>query len=203
MATFHTFLKSEFSDENIEFWLVCEDFKKIRSSSRLSSRAKKIFEHYIKAEAPKEVRTVWTEDLHVVLLIDRVIDQRQHDSPSISPQINIDHVTRELIKQNVQAPTRVCFDEAQVIVYGLMERDSYPRFLRSDMYNSLLESVSQRIKVWEHLEWGTLGLQTHLWDCWSTGQDDRGVIRLRGDSGLDLGCTGHGDPQKAWISYCL
>uniref|UniRef100_A0A672M402 Regulator of G protein signaling 13 n=1 Tax=Sinocyclocheilus grahami TaxID=75366 RepID=A0A672M402_SINGR len=33
MATFHTFLKSEFSDENIEFWLVCEDFKKIRSSS--------------------------------------------------------------------------------------------------------------------------------------------------------------------------
>uniref|UniRef100_A0A672M230 Regulator of G protein signaling 13 n=1 Tax=Sinocyclocheilus grahami TaxID=75366 RepID=A0A672M230_SINGR len=115
MATFHTFLKSEFSDENIEFWLVCEDFKKIRSSSRLCSRAKKIFEHYITAEAPKE--------------------------------INIDHITRELIKQNVQAPTRVCFDEAQRIVYGLMERDSYPRFLRSDMYRSLLESVSHRIKV--------------------------------------------------------
>ncbi|KAL0200240.1 hypothetical protein M9458_003427, partial [Cirrhinus mrigala] len=60
--------------------------------------------------------------------------------------INIDHVTRELIKQNVQAPTRVCFDEAQRIVYGLMERDSYPRFLRSDIYRSLLESVSQQIK---------------------------------------------------------
>ncbi|XP_016358798.1 regulator of G-protein signaling 21-like [Sinocyclocheilus anshuiensis] len=115
MATFHTFLKSEFSDENIEFWLVCEDFKKLRSSSRLCSRAKKIFEHYITAEAPKE--------------------------------INIDHVTRELIKQNIRAPTRVCFDEAQRIVYGLMERDSYPRFLRSDMYRSLLESVSHRIKV--------------------------------------------------------
>jgi len=68
-------------------------------------------------------------------------------SPSISPQINIDHVTRDLIKQNVQAPTRVCFDEAQKIVFGLMERDSYPRFLRSDMYRSLLESVSHRIKV--------------------------------------------------------
>lgn len=115
MATFHTFLKSEFSDENIEFWLVCEDFKKTRSLSRLSSRAKKIFERYIKAEAPKE--------------------------------INIDHVTRELIKQNVHAPTKVCFDEAQRIVFGLMERDSYPRFLRSDMYRSLLESVSNGIKV--------------------------------------------------------
>ncbi len=42
-----------------------------------------------------------------------------------------------------------------------------------------------------------LGLQTHLWDCWSNGQDGRGVIRLRGDSGLDLGCTGHCDPQKS------
>lgn len=57
MATFHAFLKSEFSDENIEFWLVCEDFKKVRTSSRLTSRAKKIFELYIEAEAPKEVST--------------------------------------------------------------------------------------------------------------------------------------------------
>lgn len=116
MATFHSFLKSEFSDENIEFWLVCEDFKKIRNSSRLNSRAKKIFERYVKSEAPKE--------------------------------INIDHRTRDLIKQNVQAPTRLCFDDAQKIVYGLMEKDSYPRFLRSDIYRSLLESVSDRLKVW-------------------------------------------------------
>lgn len=113
MATFHAFLKSEFSDENIEFWLVCEDFKKIRTSSRLTSRAKKIFEIYIKSEAPKE--------------------------------INIDHRTREVIKQNVQAPTKLCFDDAQKIVYGLMERDSYPRFLRSDIYRSLLQSVSDRL----------------------------------------------------------
>ncbi|XP_051557538.1 regulator of G-protein signaling 21-like [Myxocyprinus asiaticus] len=115
MATFHSFLKSEFSDENIEFWRVCEDFKKIRCSSRLTSRAKKIFEHYVEEEAPKE--------------------------------INIDHRTRQLIKQNVQAPTKVCFDEAQKIVFGLMEKDSYPRFLRSDIYRSLLDSVSDRIKV--------------------------------------------------------
>ncbi|XP_072543084.1 regulator of G-protein signaling 13 [Salminus brasiliensis] len=114
MATFQAFLKSEFSDENIEFWLICEDYKKIRSS-RLGSRAKKIFERYIQAEAPKE--------------------------------INIDHKTREVIRQNVQAPTRLCFDEAQKIVFGLMERDSYPRFLRSDIYRTLLESVSDMIKV--------------------------------------------------------
>ncbi|XP_030630661.1 regulator of G-protein signaling 21-like [Chanos chanos] len=115
MATFQAFLKSEFSDENIEFWLICEDYKKIKSTSRMNSRAKKIFERYIQVEAPKE--------------------------------INIDHRTRELIKENVKAPTRVCFDEAQKIVYGLMEKDSYPRFLRSDIYNALLASASDLIKV--------------------------------------------------------
>ncbi|KAJ3599442.1 hypothetical protein NHX12_033405 [Muraenolepis orangiensis] len=110
LATFRTFLKSEFSDENIEFWLTCEDYKKIKSSFRMSSRAKKIYEQFIKAESPKE--------------------------------INIDHHTREQIKCSVKAPTVHCFDDAQKIVYGLMERDSYPRFLRSDFYRTLLENLT-------------------------------------------------------------
>lgn len=57
MKIFQAFLQSEFSDENIEFWAVCEDYKKIKSSFRMSSRAKKIFKRYIQAEAPREVRT--------------------------------------------------------------------------------------------------------------------------------------------------
>ncbi|RVE73653.1 hypothetical protein OJAV_G00033430 [Oryzias javanicus] len=110
LATFHNFLKSEHSDENIEFWLTCEDYKKNRSSYRMSSKAKKIYEQFIKVESPKE--------------------------------INIDYHTREQIKRNVKTPTTQCFDEAQKIVYGLMERDSYPRFLRSDIYRGLLESLA-------------------------------------------------------------
>ncbi|XP_034412254.1 regulator of G-protein signaling 13-like [Cyclopterus lumpus] len=115
MKIFQAFLKSEFSDENIEFWLVCEDYKKIKSSFRMSSRAKKIFKRYIQAEAPRE--------------------------------INIDQKTRELIRRNMKTPTTVCFDDAQRIVYGLMERDSYPRFLRSDIYQALLDSRSESVKM--------------------------------------------------------
>ncbi|XP_038574416.1 regulator of G-protein signaling 13 [Micropterus salmoides] len=115
MKIFQAFLKSEFSDENIEFWLVCEDYKKIKSSYRMSSRAKKIFKRYIQAEAARE--------------------------------INIDHKTRDLIRRNIKAPTTVCFDDAQRIVYGLMERDSYPRFLRSDIYRALLDSTSESVKM--------------------------------------------------------
>lgn len=55
IKVFQAFLKSEFSDENIEFWLVCEDYKKIRSSFRMPSRARKIFKRYIQADAAREV----------------------------------------------------------------------------------------------------------------------------------------------------
>lgn len=55
VKVFQAFLKSEFSDENIEFWLVCEDYKKISSSFRMSSRARKIFKRYIQADAAREV----------------------------------------------------------------------------------------------------------------------------------------------------
>ncbi|KAJ0059408.1 hypothetical protein NL108_016946 [Boleophthalmus pectinirostris] len=107
LKIFQAFLKSEYSDENIEFWLVCEDYKKIKSSYRMSSRARKIFKRYIQVEAPKE--------------------------------INIDQKTRETICKNIAEPLTTCFDEAQKIVFGLMEKDSYPRFLRSSLYRALIE----------------------------------------------------------------
>lgn len=62
-------------------------------------------------------------------------------------QINIDHKTRDLIRRNIKAPSTVCFDDAQRIVYGLMERDSYPRFLRSDIYRTLMDSISESVKM--------------------------------------------------------
>ncbi|XP_004079050.1 regulator of G-protein signaling 21 [Oryzias latipes] len=115
MKVFQAFLKSEFSDENLEFWLVCEQFKKMKHSFRLSSRAKKIFKSYVQAEAPRE--------------------------------INIDQKTRELIKWNMKTPSTTCFIEAQKIVFGLMEKDSYPRFLKSDLYRTLLNSTSESVKM--------------------------------------------------------
>uniref|UniRef100_A0A4W2BUD2 Regulator of G-protein signaling 16 n=1 Tax=Bos indicus x Bos taurus TaxID=30522 RepID=A0A4W2BUD2_BOBOX len=34
VAPFHAFLKTEFSEENLEFWLACEEFKKLRSKKK-------------------------------------------------------------------------------------------------------------------------------------------------------------------------
>ncbi|XP_006129200.1 regulator of G-protein signaling 2 [Pelodiscus sinensis] len=55
LAAFRAFLKSEFCEENIDFWLACEDFKKIKSPQKLTSKAKKIYSDFIEKEAPKEI----------------------------------------------------------------------------------------------------------------------------------------------------
>lgn len=56
-----------------------------------------------------------------------------------SYQINIDCVTREEISKNISHPAPNCFDRAQRLIYGLMENDCYPRFLKSEVYQTLLE----------------------------------------------------------------
>ncbi|KAM7387719.1 hypothetical protein PAMP_023939 [Pampus punctatissimus] len=54
-AVFCIFLKSEFCEENIEFWTACEDFRTLTSYKELASKANNIYEEFIKSEAPKEV----------------------------------------------------------------------------------------------------------------------------------------------------
>lgn len=62
-------------------------------------------------------------------------------------QINIDHKTREVIRSNIKVPSAVCFEDAQKMVYGLMEKDSYPRFLKSDIYRTLLDSTTEPMRM--------------------------------------------------------
>jgi regulator of G-protein signaling 3/regulator of G-protein signaling len=42
------------SEENIEFWLAVEDYRKSRQN-KLNSKAQKIFNEFIIAQSPKEV----------------------------------------------------------------------------------------------------------------------------------------------------
>lgn len=67
LAAFRAFLKSEFCEENIEFWLACEDFKKTKSPQKLSSKARKIYTDFIEKEAPKEVRGKQCSSLQHIL----------------------------------------------------------------------------------------------------------------------------------------
>nr|XP_054493968.1 regulator of G-protein signaling 5 isoform X1 [Agelaius phoeniceus] len=106
-ASFRSFLRSEFSEENAEFWVACEDYKKTKSPVKMAEKAKKIYEEFIQTEAPKEV--------------------------------NIDHFTKAVTMKNLVEPSPTSFDMAQKRIFALMEKDSLPRFLRSEFYHELIK----------------------------------------------------------------
>lgn len=53
---FREFLRTEYSEENLLFWLACEDLKKEQNKKAIEEKARMIYEDYISILSPKEVR---------------------------------------------------------------------------------------------------------------------------------------------------
>uniref|UniRef100_A0A8C1NGE6 Regulator of G protein signaling 20 n=1 Tax=Cyprinus carpio TaxID=7962 RepID=A0A8C1NGE6_CYPCA len=112
-SAFRQFLRTEFSEENMLFWLACEEFSKETNKSVIEEKARIIYEDYISILSPKEV--------------------------------SLDSRVREVINRNMLEPTSHTFDDAQLQIYTLMQRDSYPRFMNSPVYKNLLKTVSEQL----------------------------------------------------------
>ncbi|XP_065117537.1 regulator of G-protein signaling rgs-2 [Paramisgurnus dabryanus] len=110
-AHFQQFLKIEFSEENLLFWLACEELKKETNRTVVEQAVKRIYEDYVSVLSPKEV--------------------------------SLDSRVRELINKNMQEASSCTFDDAQLQIYTLMQRDSYPRYMNSSAYADLLKSLQQ------------------------------------------------------------
>ncbi|XP_013882317.1 regulator of G-protein signaling 5 [Austrofundulus limnaeus] len=54
LQAFRGFLRSEFSEENLEFWLACEDYR-VSSSNLHRTKASSIYSQFINPDAPLEV----------------------------------------------------------------------------------------------------------------------------------------------------
>ena len=54
-------------------------------------------------------------------------------------QVSLDSRVRDVVNQNMRAPTPFTFDEAQTQIYTLMHRDSYPRFINSTNYRDMAQ----------------------------------------------------------------
>lgn len=54
-AVFTSFLKSEFSQENMDFWMACEDYRRTPPSKR-AARARKIYQQYVEADTANQVK---------------------------------------------------------------------------------------------------------------------------------------------------
>ncbi|RZF44878.1 hypothetical protein LSTR_LSTR004503 [Laodelphax striatellus] len=107
---FRDFLRCEYSEENILFWLACEDLKKETNPDVVEEKARFIYEDYISILSPKEV--------------------------------SLDSRVRDQVNKNMVSPTPHTFDEAQLQIYTLMHRDSYPRFINSTAYKQLAQLTS-------------------------------------------------------------
>ncbi|KAF5406289.1 Regulator of G-protein signaling 4 [Paragonimus heterotremus] len=115
LALFKDFLSTEFSDENIEFWIACQEYKQITNPKKLAMRAQKIFEEFIAVQANREV--------------------------------NLDSKTRLQTEADLANPTIHTLDNAQKRIQALMEKDSYRRFLRSEIYLTLYAEAREVAKA--------------------------------------------------------
>ncbi|XP_060241901.1 regulator of G-protein signaling 20 isoform X1 [Meriones unguiculatus] len=109
---FREFLRTEFSEENMLFWMACEELKREANKSTIEEKARIIYEDYISILSPKEV--------------------------------SLDSRVREVINRNMVDPSQHIFDDAQLQIYTLMHRDSYPRFMNSAVYKDLLKSLAEK-----------------------------------------------------------
>lgn len=110
LELFKGFLKSEFSEENLEFWIACEEFRYTKDNN-ISIQAQKIYGDYVAFQAPKEV--------------------------------NLDSATRMTTVSNLENPSNETFLVAQHKIQALMEKDSYSRFIESELFQQILESLSK------------------------------------------------------------
>uniref|UniRef100_A0A8D0BBK6 Regulator of G protein signaling 11 n=1 Tax=Salvator merianae TaxID=96440 RepID=A0A8D0BBK6_SALMN len=72
--------------------------------------------------------------------IDEIVDSiyQQFLAPGATRWVNIDSKTMERTLEGIKTPHRYVMDDAQMHIYMLMKKDSYPRFLKSDLYKNLL-----------------------------------------------------------------
>ncbi|XP_056588114.1 regulator of G-protein signaling 11 [Triplophysa dalaica] len=63
---------------------------------------------------------------------------KQFLAPGANRWVNIDSKTMEKTVQGIKQPHRFILDDAQMHIYFLMKKDSYPRYLKSELYKNLL-----------------------------------------------------------------
>lgn len=56
-------------------------------------------------------------------------------------QVSLDSRVREVINRNLLDPNPHMYEDAQLQIYTLMHRDSFPRFLNSQVYKTFLDSM--------------------------------------------------------------
>lgn|SRR3990167_4267802 len=109
LKVFRIFLESSHCDENLSFWLEVEQYKTETQQERVD-HAKYIWEKYLELNSSKEVNI--SDDI-------RLLTQKVYESSNNSPASDL-------------------FTHAQTAVYLLMETESFPKFIVSNLFKEFL-----------------------------------------------------------------
>lgn len=135
---FTRFLKTEFSEENIEFWVACEDFKKCTGPQQLILKAKSIYEKFIKNDAPKEVNL----DFHTKEVITKSIAQ---------PTLHSFDAAQSRVCQLMEHDSYKRFLKSEIYLHLIEGRPQRPTNLRrrsrSFTYNEF-QDVKSDVAIW-------------------------------------------------------
>ena len=111
---FTEFLQQEHSLENLLFWTEVESLREMFASEDpivVAAKARTLYTEFVKPMAAYEVNIAGTT------------------RKKIEEHLELEHINEDI------------FDAAQGQVYSLMHRQSYPRFLMSDLFKSVLQST--------------------------------------------------------------
>jgi hypothetical protein len=118
LSMFRDFLEKEFSAENLDFLLKCREYQKLfenekKNQKKISRLAKEIYDDFIAAEVAPK---------------------------EINIEAQIRASTKAAVNETLKENT---FSLAQKQIQTLIENDKYPRFLKSQEYQSLVTLGSQ------------------------------------------------------------
>ena len=113
---FLQFLKTEFNEENLLFWLEVEHFRTLGNSdpAAFAAKAKSIYSGFIKSMVSKEINIT------------------AQARAKIEEELREDRVSENM------------FDSAQLEAFGIMHKHSYPRFLVSNVFLAVVESTKDK-----------------------------------------------------------
>ncbi|XP_067912950.1 regulator of G-protein signaling 11 [Heterodontus francisci] len=124
---------------------------------------RKEFRHFLEREFSVENLSFWEacedvqygEQSKVEEKVETVFEQFL--AAGASKWVNIDSKTMEKTLDGLQIPHRYVFEDAQMHIYMLMKKDSYPRYIKSDLYRNMLATsiVPQETKksVFPFMRW--------------------------------------------------
>uniref|UniRef100_UPI00398F6894 regulator of G-protein signaling 11 n=1 Tax=Pristiophorus japonicus TaxID=55135 RepID=UPI00398F6894 len=112
------------------------------------------FRHFLEKEISAENLTFWEACEDVQYGEQSKVEEKveatfeQFLAAGASKWVNIDSKTMEKTLDGLQDPHRYVFEDAQMHIYMLMKKDSYPRYLKSEMYKTMLATsiVAQETK---------------------------------------------------------